>query len=102
MIADRVVARGFLPDPLLRAAITQSCRSRLRRERHRGIDSLEEMVARMSDGPIAIQTSAANDQHYEVDPAFFGLVLGPRRKWHDERQLDQPIDQDFTAKLPAC
>ena len=35
----------------------------------------------MSDGPIAIQTSAANDQHYEVDPAFFGLVLGPRRKY---------------------
>ena len=33
MIADRVIGRGILPDPLLRAAITQSCRLRLRRER---------------------------------------------------------------------
>ena len=81
MIADRVVAGGLLPDPLMRAAIAQSCRQRLRRERRRGLDALEDMVAAMSDGPIAIETGAANDQHYELPPEFFGLVLGPRRKY---------------------
>jgi len=81
VIADRVVAGGLLPDPLMRAAIAQSCRQRLRRERRRGLDALEDMVAAMSDGPIAIETGAANDQHYELPPEFFGLVLGPRRKY---------------------
>ena len=81
MIADRVVARGLLPDPLLRAAIVQSCRVRLRRERRRGLDALEDMVAAMSEGPVAIQTAAANEQHYELPPEFFGLVLGPYRKY---------------------
>ncbi len=81
MIADRVVARGILPDPLLRAAIAQNCRLRLHRERRRGLDALEQMVAAMSTGPIAIETDAANDQHYELPPEFFGLALGPRRKY---------------------
>ncbi len=81
MIADRVVARGLLPDPLLRAAIAASCRLRLLRERRRGLESFEQMVAEMSAGPIAIETTAANDQHYELPAEFFGLALGPRRKY---------------------
>ena len=81
MIADRIVARGLLPDPLLRAAITLNCRLRLRGERRRGLDAFEEMVSAQGRGPIAIETRAANDQHYEVPPEFFGLVLGPRRKY---------------------
>jgi len=81
VIADRVVARGILPDPVLRLAIAQNCRLRLHRERRRGLDALEHMVTAMSTGPIAIETSAANDQHYELPPEFFGLALGPRRKY---------------------
>lgn len=81
MIADRVVASGAVPDALLRAAIRQSCRLRLRRERRRGLDALERRVAEMSSGPIAIETGAANAQHYELPASFFGLVLGPRRKY---------------------
>ena len=81
MIADRVVAQGLLPDSLLRVAIGQNCRLRLRREHRRGLDALEKMVAAMSEGPIAIDTAAANDQHYELPEQFFNLALGPRRKY---------------------
>jgi len=81
VIADRVIARGLLPDPLLRAVVTKSCALRLRRERRRGLDAFEDMIVAMSDGPIAVETGAANDQHYELPPAFFGLCLGPRRKY---------------------
>ena len=81
MSADRIIARGLLPDPLLRAAVTRSCALRLRRERRRGLDAFEDMIVAMSDGPIAVETGAANDQHYELPPAFFGLCLGPRRKY---------------------
>jgi cyclopropane-fatty-acyl-phospholipid synthase len=31
--------------------------------------------------PIAIETNAANDQHYEVPSEFYQWVLGPRRKY---------------------
>jgi cyclopropane-fatty-acyl-phospholipid synthase len=80
-LSDRVIARGLLPDPLLRAAVTKSCGLRLRRERRRGPEAFEAMVAAMSTGPIAIETRAANDQHYELPPDLFGLCLGPRRKY---------------------
>lgn len=39
------------------------------------------MIAMMSEGPIAVHTQAANEQHYELPPSFFGLVLGPHRKY---------------------
>lgn len=35
----------------------------------------------MGNYPIAEHTDAANEQHYELPPAFFSLVLGPRRKY---------------------
>jgi cyclopropane fatty-acyl-phospholipid synthase-like methyltransferase len=39
------------------------------------------MTGRMAAFPIAQHTDAANAQHYEVPAAFFGAVLGPRRKY---------------------
>src|SRR3954454_16859232 len=80
-VAARIVAEGWLPDPLLRAAVRAGCRLRLRREERRGLDALGAMLAALSSGPVAVATDAADEQHYEVDPAFFGLVLGPRRKY---------------------
>ncbi|WP_131113731.1 SAM-dependent methyltransferase [Lichenihabitans psoromatis] len=38
-------------------------------------------VRRMADFPIALHTADANAQHYELPSEFFGLVLGPRRKY---------------------
>ena len=38
-------------------------------------------AAGMTDFPIAEHTDAANAQHYEVPADFFGLCLGPRRKY---------------------
>jgi len=35
----------------------------------------------MGDYPVAIHAADANAQHYELPERFFGLVLGPRRKY---------------------
>ena len=35
----------------------------------------------LKSGPIAERTSEANDQHYEVPPEFFKMVLGSRLKY---------------------
>ena len=85
MNVDRLVSSGLVPDVVLRAAIRRLCARRLVDER---ADDLEEVqrrhaafVAEMRQSPIALETRAANDQHYEVPPAFFRLALGKRLKY---------------------
>ncbi len=74
--------RGLLPDPLLRLGIRRLCAERLRQE-YAG-DWFERLRARIHElrqSPIAIETEAANTQHYEVPPAFFVASLGRRLKY---------------------
>lgn len=40
-----------------------------------------DFVRQLQSMPIAIETTAANEQHYEVPAEFFDLALGPRRKY---------------------
>ncbi len=80
-IVDRLIASGRVPDPLLRAGVHAACGTRLRRERRRGPGAKEAFVELLRRSPIAEQVDTANDQHYEVPPEFFRLVLGPRLKY---------------------
>jgi len=74
-----ILDRGLVPDGLIRHAIRRRCAERLQRER--GRFDREAFVAELKTLPIALHTDLANEQHYEVPPAFFDLVLGPRRKY---------------------
>jgi len=82
---DRLVDGGFVPDALLRAGIRRLLRQRLTDEYAGGPGATWErqraLWARLDAGPIAEQTQAANEQHYEVPPAFFEQVLGPHLKY---------------------
>jgi len=40
-----------------------------------------EIVRQLKTMPVAINTTEANDQHYEVPSAFYDLALGPRKKY---------------------
>jgi cyclopropane-fatty-acyl-phospholipid synthase len=42
---------------------------------------LEKFIGRMKQSPIAVQTHKANEQHYEMPPSFFQLVLGKHLKY---------------------
>jgi cyclopropane-fatty-acyl-phospholipid synthase len=76
---EKAVDSGRVPEPLLRAGIRAVCALRLRQEaRRRDRDAL---IDELSAAPIAIDTDAANAQHYEVPAAFFQRVLGPRLKY---------------------
>ena len=67
-----------LVDPLLRAGTRIACARRLAHERRQPRPSwLDELRS----SPIAIETAAANAQHYEVEPELFRFVLGPRLKY---------------------
>ncbi|UCD78866.1 MAG: class I SAM-dependent methyltransferase [Desulfobacterales bacterium] len=76
---------GLLPDRLIRFGIRQLDKRRLldedRGDAAQQRRSLEMLVARMRNSPIAVQTHKANEQHYELPPAFFQLVLGRHLKY---------------------
>ncbi|HKA00440.1 MAG TPA: class I SAM-dependent methyltransferase [Candidatus Solibacter sp.] len=77
--ADRI------PDALIRVGIRRLLRERLREESAGGIAAqkarLEAFVQKLRQSPIAIETRAANEQHYEVPAEFFRMILGPHLKY---------------------
>ncbi len=82
---DRALQHQVAPDALLRAGSRWGARVRERKEARGGVEAQEErlraLIERMSTGPVAEVPEKANEQHYELPEAFFGLVLGPRRKY---------------------
>ncbi|MDX2157526.1 MAG: cyclopropane-fatty-acyl-phospholipid synthase family protein [Hyphomicrobiaceae bacterium] len=79
-LATRTIERAPVPDPLTRVGIRA-----LVARASRGIAEFgataEAFAAGMTGAPIARHADAANIQHYEVPSDFFGLVLGPQRKY---------------------
>lgn len=77
--------KGLIPDSLTRYGMRQLIRTRLvdeanldGEERSRRFNQfLDELRA----APIAIETKAANQQHYEVPASFFHKHLGPQLKY---------------------
>jgi cyclopropane-fatty-acyl-phospholipid synthase len=83
-VIEALVDSGRIPEPMLRLAIRAICAQRLRDER----GSIEREAARhaafvdtLRASDIAIETAAANAQHYEVPAAFYARVLGPHLKY---------------------
>ena len=76
---------GFVPDALTRYGIRQMCQQRLIDENAQDIEKADlrfrKMLEELKRSPIAIETAAANEQHYEVPTRFFQLCLGKRLKY---------------------
>jgi len=77
--------RGLVPDFLIRIGIRRLLAARVRELEEGGVEAqgerFMEFVRDMHTGPIAVETAAANQQHYEVPAEFFRLVLGPHLKY---------------------
>ena len=83
--------RGWLPEALVRLGIRRLLAMRLREERARHADRAGRLAAwadEMRRSPIALVPEKANEQHYELPPEFFRLVLGPRLKYSSAYYLD--------------
>jgi len=79
--AVEVVERTGLPDPLARAGIALLVERTRRSLRLADASAAARFVRTMTGHPVAPHAEAANAQHYALPPAFFGLILGPRRKY---------------------
>lgn len=84
-LSNDFVTSGYMPDSMIRAALKvllysrhDECTRLSAEDRER---YLQSFLRQLHSLPIAILSKAANDQHYEVPPAFFDIALGPRRKY---------------------
>jgi cyclopropane-fatty-acyl-phospholipid synthase len=77
--------RGWVPDWMIRIAIRELLRRRLIAQSEsvpeQNARNHQRLMRELAEAPIAIDTDAANEQHYEVPAAFFKAVLGPHLKY---------------------
>jgi cyclopropane-fatty-acyl-phospholipid synthase len=77
--------RGLVPDVLTRFGIRRLCAQRREQEGARDLAAADQRFRDLLDelrrSPIAIETDAANEQHYELPTRFFELCLGRRLKY---------------------
>jgi len=80
-----LVYAGLIPDSLIRYGIRLRCYDHLALLKAEGVEAdlvrKLEIVNELKTSPIAIETDAANEQHYEVPAKFYDLCLGPRKKY---------------------
>ncbi len=85
MNLDKLLAKSWIPDFLLRFGVRRRVKSLLKKQRIPAIAKRQQyksdFVEDLKQQPIAVKTSEANEQHYELPPAFFEKILGERLKY---------------------
>ena len=84
-LAINWVEQGLVPDAVIRKGIRRLCEQRLEEIKAGDCEAAarltERFVRSMEESEIAPVPHLANEQHYEVPADFFGLALGPHRKY---------------------
>jgi len=83
--AIALIERGLVPDALTRFGIRRLLAMRLRDE-DKGDQTaqdlaLQGLVEELRASPVALHTDKANEQHYELPPAFFQRIMGRYLKY---------------------
>ncbi len=107
MLGIGLAEAGRLPDALVRVGIRRMLRERLREvgggSSEEALAHKSEFLAALTRAPIAALPELANEQHYEVAPAFFEQVLGRRLKyscgWWPEGPSDLDASEDRMLAL---
>ena len=80
-----LIMRGWIPDAWIRYGIRLQLQDRLNSLRTDNVEhelqAKQTIVQELHTMPIAIETDAANEQHYEVPAQFYDLCLGPAKKY---------------------
>ena len=81
----KIAEKGLLPDFFIRLGISRLCGQRLSDAKVLSTQAMEEKhqqwINILKDSPVALVPEKANEQHYEVPPRLFELVLGSNLKY---------------------
>jgi cyclopropane-fatty-acyl-phospholipid synthase len=84
-LSMRLLERDLVPDFMIRRRIRSLLAARLREEDAGDPESqqkrLADFIRRLCASPVAIETAAVNEQHYEVPTEFYARVLGKHLKY---------------------
>jgi cyclopropane-fatty-acyl-phospholipid synthase len=84
-LAMHLLERDLVPDFLIRHRIRSLLAARLREEDQldpeRQQQRLRALIHSLTRSPVAVETAAANQQHYEVPTEFYTRVLGKHLKY---------------------
>lgn len=82
---DWILDGGYLPNAVIRLGIRRQLRERIELIKSTSLEEAYERkmsyVELLRSRPIAIETAAANEQHYEVGTGVLAACLGPRMKY---------------------
>jgi len=106
-LLERLLDQDLLPTPLLRFGIRRLLRSRLREETVSDTalqqEAFNAFLDNTAEAPLAVDTQAANEQHYELPPAFFEHCLGPHLKyscaWWPDQVEDLGVAEEAMLQL---
>lgn len=100
-----LLERNLLPDAVVRFGIRRLLKTRLAEEYRGSAEAQQQhlmrLIARLKASPIAVNTAAANVQHYELPCEFFQLVLGAHLKYSSGyyRDFTDTLDQAEATML---
>jgi cyclopropane-fatty-acyl-phospholipid synthase len=77
---NSLLEKDKIPDFLIRIGIRRLLKQRLRDEESQK-NNLPKLIEELKNSPIAVETKAANEQHYEVPTEFYQYCLGPHLKY---------------------
>ncbi len=100
---DLLLEKNLLPDWVIRFGIRRLLAQRLRDEQAAGNGpaAIPAYAADLRTRPLAEETAAANEEHYEVPTPFFQYCLGRRLKYSGclYEKGDETLDQAEEAML---
>ena len=76
----QLAERGFTTDGMIRYGIYKLLQDRLDQIKLES-KTQSEWIAELESSSLAVDTHAANEQHYEIPTAYFQTVLGKHLKY---------------------
>lgn len=102
MLFNSLLEKNKIPDSLIRIGIRRLLKQRLKEEKKENTEAqqahLMALIEELKTSPIAIETQAANEQHYEVPTAFYQYCLGKHLKYSSGYWKEGVTDIDTSER----
>jgi cyclopropane-fatty-acyl-phospholipid synthase len=99
MFYNNLLEKNKIPDFLIRIGIRKLLKQRLNEEKQTFSPAYtKRLIDELKNSPIAIETVAANEQHYEVPTEFYKYCLGKHLKYSSGYWNTNVTDIDISER----